>query len=695
MNNNILVIVESPGKINKIKEYLGSGYIIKASFGHIRDLDKKNISIDIEKNFLPKYTINSDKIKIVNELKKLSKECKDTILASDGDREGEAIAYSLSLVLKLKNPKRVIFNEITENIIKTAINNPIKINYDIVYAQQTRRILDRLIGYKISPLLYNLFQSSQSVGRVQSVVLRIIIDKEKEISNFNMLARYKISFEFITQNNDTVTGNLDINFTDDKDIKNFINKINSNTIFKIISTKSKILNKSPCKPLITSTLQQASYILLHFNVKKTMQIAQKLYEKGYITYIRTDSLNINNNIINDISQYIIEKFGQEYSEPKNYVTNNIKEAHECIRPTKISISTLQHSNVSDEENELYKLIWNKTIECQMSKTKIKNKTFNIDAINKDSILIFNNEQSYIIVNIDTIEFLGFKILYNDSINNKNTDIDTIKFKKLYIYQIYSSAPLRYNEADLIKYLDKNSIGRPSTYESTISKLIDRKYIESSDIKGISKLSKYYELDNTYKLNEYTKEILTGNENKKFISTSIGNAINDFMMNNFSSIINIAYTSKFEEYLDKISIGDANWVEVISKLYDEFNNIIIKLCTDKAFNTKIDNLLGHINNIDIYTGSGKFGPYIKAYINNKWKYASIQNIDKNKLTLEYSNELLNFPIILGKFNKKDVLLHKGIYSYYLLYNKCKFNVKETDYKIIDLVYAENILSKKII
>ena len=695
MNNNILIIVESPGKIDKIKEYLGSGYIVKASFGHIRDLDKNKISIDIENNFLPKYTINSDKTKIVKELKNLSKECKDTILASDGDREGEAIAYSLSLVLKLKNPKRVIFNEITENIIKTAIDNPIKINYDIVYAQQTRRILDRLIGYKISPLLSNLLQSSQSVGRVQSVVLRIIIDKEIEINNFNSLAKYKIVFEFITQNNDTVTGNLDINLIDDENIKNFINKITSNTIFKIISITSKNLYKTPGRPLITSTLQQLSYTLLHFNVKKTMQLAQKLYEKGHITYIRTDSLNINNNIINDISQYIIKKFGQEYSEPKNYVMNNIKEAHECIRPTKISISELQCSNISSEENELYKLIWNRTIECQMSKTKIKNKTFNIDAINKESILIFNNEQSYIIVNIDTIDFLGFKILYNDNINNKNTNIETIKFKKLNIYQTYSSAPLRYNEADLIKYLAKNSIGRPSTYESTISKLIDRKYIEYADIKGISKLSKYYELDNTYKLNEYMKDILTGNENKKFISTNIGNTINTFMINNFSSIINIAYTSKFEEYLDKISIGDANWIEVITKLYDEFNNIIIKLSTDKVFNTRIDKILGNINNVDIYTGSGKFGPYIKAYINNKWKYVSIKKIDKTKLTLEYFSELLNFPIILGKFNKKDVVLHKGIYSLYLLYNKCKFNVKETNYKIIDLVYAENILSTKII
>ena len=686
MNNNILIIVESPGKINKIKEYLGDGYIIKASCGHIRDLNKDKINIDIENNFLPNYTINSDKAVLVKELKKLSKECQDTILASDGDREGEAIAYSLSVVLKLKNPKRVIFNEITEDIIKNAIKNPIKINRNIVYAQQTRRILDRLIGYKISPLLCNLLQSSQSVGRVQSVVLNIIIDKENEIKKFNSTSKYNTSFDFIIQNNNIVTGYLDVNL--DNNIHEFINKINKNTVFKIIATITKNSYKSPCYPLITSTLQQLSYTMLHFNIKKTMQIAQKLYEKGYITYIRTDSFNINENIKNNISQYIIKTFGEEYSDPKNFVSNNNKEAHECIRPTKIAVKNIDSSN--NDENKLYNLIWNRTIECQMSKMKMKNKIISVDAVNEKSILLFDNEYKYIIINIDIIEFLGFKILYNDVIDNKNTDIETVNFKKLYIHQIYTSPPLRYNEAGLIKYLDKHGIGRPSTYESTITKLLDRKYIESSDIKGVSNSLKCYELDNTYKLYEYIKESISGNENKKFTSTDIGNTINSFMINNFSSIINIAYTSEFEKYLDKISLGDINWVEVITKLYNEFNNIILKLNIDKVFNSKTDKKLGNINNIDIFTGSGKYGPYIKSYIDNKWKYVSIKNIDKDKLTLEYSNELLSFPITLGKLNRKNVLLCKGIYGFYLSFNNKNFNIKDKEYKHIDISYAKNLI-----
>ena len=684
MTSKILVIVESPGKIKKIQDYLGKNYIVKASCGHIRDLDKKTLSIEIENNFNPLYVINSDKIKIINEIKKLKKECSDIILATDGDREGEAIAHSLVCILNLHQPKRIIFNEITKGAILKAISNPIDINYNMVYAQQTRRLLDRLVGYKISPILWNYLPlvdqtdntinelntkklNIQSAGRVQSVALRIIIDKENEIINQISTPYMKITAEFIDDkilkaiDNDinidfsqkeiqqdkinaiiNIDKSLDLANGDNinkciifnsklnnlnnpndisnlEEIKKFLNLVNKKTKFIIKSIYNNKHNKNPPPPFITSTLQQEASTKLHFNIIKTMKIAQKLYEHGYITYMRSDCPNISNEAINNIKKYIVEKYGEEYSDPKNFTSKNStsQDAHECIRPTQFINDKLTDNKLSIEDNLLYELIWKRTVGSQMIAAIINNQILEIDARNNDiSILKFNiylknlkdnsnqlstenfkileNIQGYFYSNHETIESYGYLILYHivskdkkinepkNKVDNRNFMLNSyLKCLKINISEDYTKLPLRYNEANLVKYLEKNGIGRPSTYASIISKLLERNYIENKNIDGYKKTINYYEIINTlneskkYTYNNNTKDIIIGKENNKLIPTNMGIKINEFMLKNFNNIIDISFSANLENFLDKIAIGKANWVNILQSFYDTFNPIIEK------------------------------------------------------------------------------------------------------------------------
>jgi len=627
-----VVIVESPGKIKKIQEYLGDDYIVKASCGHIRDLDKKSMSVDINNNFKPIYTINKDKTKIINDFKKLIKQNKEIIIASDNDREGESIAFSLKEVLGLDNPKRIIFNEITSQSINYAINNPITIDYNLVYAQRARRILDRLIGYKISPLLWNLSKNAKSTGRVQSVVLKTIIDKENEITDFDTnQIYYNISTEFESDNNNKLTGTLINNFTNDEELYLFLNKINKETTFIISHTRNKKINKNPRIPFITSTLLQYSCSELKYNIKKTMFISQKLFEKGYITYMRTDSHHINKNTTELINEYIINKFGKVYSNPKIFNCYN-QTAHECIRPTNILLEKLP-VHLSIEEKKLYKLIWDRTIESQMSNTIINTKILYIDFLNDlKSILIFNENKKYVEITIENIEFLGYLVLYNKIINDR-VDINEISFKKINIETMYRSPPDRYNESLLIKFLEKNNIGRPSTYESIIDKILERKYIIETDIIGISKKAKCMTLDTNFNLIEYYNDKIINSENKKFIPTDLGKIINNFMTNNFNSIINIEFTKKCEEYFDSIAKGEIQWDNVVNIIYDTFNKIIEKINTE----TSTDLLLGNVDGNDIFKGCGKYGPYVKILVKNKWKYKSIKY--NKEISLETAYDLI--------------------------------------------------------
>lgn len=479
MENKTLIVVESPGKIKKIGEYLGPDYIIKASFGHIMDLDKKTLSVDVNNNFKPYYIINPDKKKVVDELKSIARKCKEVVLASDEDREGEMIAQSLANVLELNNPKRIVFHEITKTAITNAINNPKTINNDMVDAQETRRILDRLMGYGITPVLWKYLKSSgnyNSAGRVQSVVLKIICDKENEIKQSLSESYFKTTIK--VKLNDNLQNNL-LNgvlynnkniycFQNVNTIKEFLAKINKKTELKIINIENKKSIRKPSPPFITSTLQQEASTKLHFSVKKTMEVAQKLYEGGYITYMRTDNTNISKDVITQIKNYIIKEYGEKYSNPKEYPSknSNAQEAHECIRPTNILIENI---DVNTDLNKLYSLIWKRTIASQMAYCNINNIIITIDMLNNSqSILIFDKIQTYFIINIDNIEFDGYTIIYNnndDDENNlqnnlennlQNNNIkmgDKLIFNKLQVTEEYTKLPLRYNESLLIKYLE--------------------------------------------------------------------------------------------------------------------------------------------------------------------------------------------------------------------------------------------------
>ena len=719
-----LVIVESPGKISKISQYLGSNYIVKASYGHVQDLDKSTLSIDVENNFKPLYKVSPDKTKVVKELKALAKDCSNVILAADGDREGEAIAYSLASVLGLENPKRIIFHEITKTAIAKAIENPTTINYNMVNAQQARRLLDRLVGYKISPVLWKYMVNngtSQSAGRVQSVVVRIVIDKENDINKSISETYFKTTAEFLfqkDQNKVKLNSTLNIGtkmyqFESEEKAKQLMSLINKKTNFKVHSVNNKKSIRKPSDPFITSTLQQEASTKLHFNVKKTMDVAQKLYETGLITYMRSDSPNISKDAIEQAGEYIIKTFGKEYYKPHKYQSknSNSQDAHECVRPTNLNLSKPENLNV--DQSKLYNLIWKRTIASQMADAQVNVQTIQIDVLNDNSsILIFNQLQGYFCSCLENIEFPGYLIVYDNTNNidnvsdeektNDKLEINTkdkLTLNKLKVYEEYTKPPLRYNEAALVKYLEKNGIGRPSTYASIISKVIERKYVEIKNIDGVKKQSKQLELDSKFKIKESIKDVLIGKESKKLIPTHLGTQINEFMMKYFNVIMDIKFTSNFETYLDKIAEGNANWITILQNFYDLFNPIVEKLndqAKDKIekIGSASDKLLGsNDNGLEIYSGVGKYGPYVKIQdTETKWRYAPVKDISLENITLEDAISLLEYPINLGKVGKAIVTLNKGQYGLYLKYAGRNISIKDKNINQSDITieYARQMI-----
>jgi DNA topoisomerase-1 len=710
-----LVLLESPGKIKKIQDYLGSDYIVKASFGHVQDLDKSTLSVDIQNNFEPNYIITQDKKKVVKELQALAKDCKQVILAADGDREGEAIAWSLSKVLKLQNPKRIIFHEITKTSILKALENPTIINMNVVYAQQTRRILDRIVGYLISPILWKyLTHGAKSAGRVQSVVVKIIIDKENEITKSISQPYFKTigEFEFGNENVIKINSSLQAGtklyqFESESDAKLFLEQISKKTEFKVVTVDNKKSVRKPSPPFITSSLQQEASTKLRFSVKKTMEVAQKLYEQGLITYMRSDSPNISKEAVDEASKYIINTYGKEYSDPKNYQSKNAssQDAHECIRPT--HINQPEPENINEDLKKLYTLIWKRTIASQMSNALINIQTILIDATNsKESIIKFNNVQTYFTSNLENVEFAGYLIVYDNTPEDEEKISgklpikakDKVLMHKIKISEEYTKPPLRYNEAALVRFMEKNGIGRPSTFASSISKVIDRNYVEIKNIDGIKKNSKQIELNSKYNIKENTKEVSIGKEQKKLVPTSMGNQTNDFMVKHFNPIMDIEFTANFETYLDKIAEGNANWVTVLRIFYDMFNPIVEKLNAE-AKNIKqtggnvADKLLGkNSEDMEIYTGTGKFGPYVKIKeLDGKMRYAKLTDSSVDKVTLEEAISLLEWPKSLGKIGNAIVTLNRGQYGLYIKCSGKNYSIKDTvDQNNINLKFAEDLI-----
>jgi DNA topoisomerase I len=688
-----IVIVESPSKIKTISKYIGNDYIVMASVGHIMDLKENEMSIDLE-TFEPIYEEYKDKKEIITKLKNEIKKNKDNvILATDMDREGEMIAWSIQKLFKLKNPSRIVFSSITKNEILKSLKNAKHINDNLVNAQQARRILDRLTGYCISPILSKHCDGAKSAGRVQSVIVKLIVDKEKEINDFKIIKQssyyiitstvsinnYELTTKLTFVNLDTESNNSTQLSNDENKIIEIINKISISKL-SLLSITNKYINTPPQEPFTTSTLQQQSSIKLKFNSKKTMTIAQKLYESGHITYMRTDSIVICKEALKNIEEYILETFGDKYYKKRLYENNkNSQEAHECIRPTNIDKINI---GGTEEEQKLYNLIWKQTIQSQMS-----------DCINqhiKIDISISKLKEYKLSGKIQILIFEGYLILDKKKSEEeidynifKNKDIEYIDIKAT---ENIKTSPERFNESSLIKKLDpKNlNIGRPSTYATLLNTITDRNYVIITNIKGdkynLSTITKQKDTD----IIKTNNTVLIGTENNKYVPTELGIKTVEFLEKNFSKIMDYNFTSELEKKLDEISVGKLTKIDVIKPFYE-----YIKKCSET-----FENSIGKLNNIDIFMKSGKYGDYITY---NGKNYNCPTNIDKNKIS-EYLEEKIksNKEWFIDKYK---YILKNGEYGYYIeeyKNNKKTINIPMKflidKYKIEDI--DNDILSKHI-
>ena len=702
----ILVIVESPGKIKKINSILGKDYLVKASVGHVRDLDHSNLGIDIENNFKPTYVISKDKKKVVNDLKSCVKSCSEVILAADEDREGEAIAASLAEVLNLKNPKRIVFNEITKNALTNALKNPRQINYNLVKAQETRRFLDRIVGFKVSPVLWsNISAGNLSAGRVQSVVVKLIIEKENEIENLKQEAYYKITGTLHSQDNNTNKLNvmlyeLDKDKTNKNSIKGSLLKLTkkehvekllkvldkSTYIVKLI--EDKISKRNPSPPFITSTLQQEASRKFGYNIKSTMSIAQKLYENGHITYMRTDSTSLSEEALKACQDFITKNYGKKYHNKKNYVSKskNAQEAHEAVRPTHIENPDIQGTN---EEKKLYSLIWKRTVASQMSAAEV--------SINNIFIEITHNKviPYYFLAVNESIIFEGYLKVYNikseddEDLQSSNTNFkkgDKLNYEQIDSKQEYPKSIGRYNEANLVKKLEDLGIGRPSTYASIISKIQERKYVEKCNLDGEEKEINVCCMKPNKGLKWTKSKTTLGKEKQKLVPTSIGKIVTEYLDNNFENIMEYKFTAKLENDLDKIVDGDKKWDKVLQKFWDELGPKIEKLLKEnKAKNN--GKFLGTLpeTNTEIYATVARYGPVVKMINGKDIKYAPINEpLTIDKITLDDALKLFEYPKTIGRHKDIEININKGKFGLYVKYNGKNYPLKDNNLDLKSII-----------
>nr|QDY52166.1 DNA topoisomerase [Mimiviridae sp. ChoanoV1] len=703
-----LLVCESPAKIKYFEQYLGKDFIVKACFGHFRDLPKKQLSIDIDNNFKPKYISNPDKTKVISELKKEMKKCKNLYIASDYDREGEAIGWHLIQILKSKpeNTKRIIFTEITKSAIQNAVKNPTKIDINMFYAQQARRILDRLIGYLISPILWKQIQSSYkekqslSAGRVQSVVVKLITEREKDIKEFESEPYFKVAGSFeLPLDDKTLTLNAELNkdIPKKKVLDDYFKK-SATGEFYIHSVKTKKTKRKPPEPFITSTLQQEASNKLGMSPKTTMSLAQELYEKGKITYMRTDLKRLSEEAKYKIKEKVEKEFGLNYYQDNKVKTksDNTQEAHEACRPTNFDEFTLEENpNISSRANRLYKLIWTRTMMSQMKPADVEVTNIKIYLKNGSNI-----EKYHFVSKKEFIIFDGFLILNNynkfsseeeDEIKEKKEIIATqddlkkiqegltLNYKNIIGNQKYSRHPQgRFTEASLIKKLDDLGIGRPSTYATMISNVQDRKYVEKKTLEGEEKECLKIELFEDKNINETKTKIKIGVEKNKLFPSDIGIIVTNFLEENFPNIMNYDFTAKIEEQLDQIAEGKKNWEDTVNEVFmrikpklDELN---INPTQEKD---KFKRKLGICpnTNLEVHTYIGKYGPlvHLKDPDGKKNKFSPLKDIKIEEVTLEQALELLKFPLKLGKLDRKEIQLCKGQYGFYIKYDKKNYSV----------------------
>ena len=680
-----LVIVESPAKAKTIEKFLGKDFRVISSFGHIRDLAKKNLGIDIEKDFLPDYEVPEEKVKVVNELRKAAKGAKIIWIASDEDREGEAIAWHLAgvLGLDLETTRRIVFHEITRDAIAAAVENPRKIDMNLVNSQQARRILDRLVGFEISPVLWKKVQPSLSAGRVQSVAVRLIVDREREIISFKAESSYRVSSFFRIDDKDpesaVIKAEASKRFPDENEAGKFLQLCNLAN-FNVAGITVKPGTRSPAPPFTTSTLQQEAYRKLSFSVAQTMTVAQKLYEAGKITYMRTDSTNLSKLALAKSREVIISGFGEKYSKTRQYVTKSkgAQEAHEAIRPAYPDQSEVQGNQ---NERKLYDLIWKRTIASQMADAIVEKTTIGINMDN--SPVTFNATG-------EVIKFDGFLKVYAESTDTETTDeekdlLPPVKKDMPLYYNIMSAIqkytmPLpRYSEASLVKKLEELGIGRPSTYAPTISTIQNRGYVSKEDRPGEKRQIKMLTLENG-KITSTIKSEITGKEKSKLFPQDIGMIVNDFLVENFPEIVDFNFTAEVEEQFDEIALGKLKWTGMLHKFYGPFHKTVENTLEKKNRNTG-NRLLGNHPETGepVTVRMGRFGPV--AQIGNadnggKPRFASLtHNQLIETITLEEALRLFNLPRSLGQVEDAEIIVGIGKFGPYLRFKNKFYSLKK--------------------
>ena len=669
-----LVIVESPAKAKTIEKFLGSDFKVVSSNGHIADLPSNELGIDLENDYNPKYIISKDKKDLVKNLKKELKKVDTVWLASDEDREGEAIAWHLSENLNLdeSKTKRIVFREITEKAIKDAIKNPRKINKSLVDAQQARRVIDRLVGYKISPILWRKVKGGLSAGRVQSVALRLISDREKEILDFIPESSYKTSADFINNDGDRFKSKYSSSIKNEENLNDFINGF-KNANFSVNSVKQSPLSKKPSPPFTTSTLQQEASRKLGFNVSRTMQAAQKLYESGHITYMRTDSLTLSETALSSIQKTVKSEFGEKYSKTRNFSNKNknAQQAHEAVRPTKFSNNVL---NIDSDQSNLYDLIWKRTVASQMSDALVDKTIVKIDS---------DNHEGYFQSEGEVIRFDGFLKLYRESKDDspqneeKNNILpsfsngETIIKEKIYVTESFSKPPFRYSEASLVKKLEELGIGRPSTYAPTISTVMNRKYVfkGSNNAKTRDIIQYVIDSDVSKKINKEN----FGSNKGKLVPSEVGLLVNQFLTNNFKNIIDYNFTASVENEFDYIANGSKDWKSIIHNFYDPFSSLIDDVQKNAKRETG-ERILGFDpkSGRQLSVKLGKYGPIAqigKVDEEEKPVFASLlpdQQI--SKISYDDALKLFELPVFVGEYENEKIEANIGRYGPYIRFDK---------------------------
>ena len=670
-----LVIVESPAKAKTIEKFLGKDFKVASSFGHIADLPSKELGVDVDGDFTPKYIVSPDKKSLVKDLKAMAKKADTVWLASDEDREGEAIAWHLAEELDLndENTRRIVFHEITKSAILKAIENPRKIDYNLVNAQQARRVLDRLVGYELSPVLWRKVKGGLSAGRVQSVAVRLIVEREREIESFQPVASFRIDAEFITSEGNKFKAKLPKNFDTEAEAREFLRK-NIEATYSVADLTKKPAKKSPAPPFTTSTLQQEAARKLYFSVGKTMTIAQRLYEAGLITYMRTDSVNLSNEARNAAQKAIEETFGNEYSHPRNYKgkAKGAQEAHEAIRPTDMGRPSI--SGDRDQER-LYDLIWKRTIASQMSDAKLERTNVKIGVHASEVV------EEQFAANGEMIKFDGFLKVYLEGTDFEDEEQDGMLPKLVigdaltnnYITatQRYSRPAYRYTEASLVKQLEELGIGRPSTYAPTISTIISRNYVEKGTVEGVER--KYIQLtleDAQVEAKTLTETV--GSDKGKLVPTDIGMIVNDFLVDHFGDILDYNFTAKVEEDFDDIAEGKEEWTSMMKDFYAKFHPHVEDV-QENADRESGERILGD----DPETGKpvlvrlGKFGPMaqIGAPDDEDKKFASLRPDQQLHLvTFEEVMDLFKLPKTLGVYDGEEIEVNNGRYGPYVRFGK---------------------------